>query len=95
MSAAQEDDKKPGDEGEAQIILKVKAQDRFEASFRMKRSAQLIKLMNASCERFCVDFNSFVFFFDGCRLLAGQTPDDLDMKDGDEIEAVLNLRGGP
>ncbi|KAL0843795.1 hypothetical protein Bca101_017041 [Brassica carinata] len=90
MSATQEDDKKPVDEGEARIILKVKIVDGYEVIFRMQRSAQLKKLMNAFCDRNFVDFDSIIFLFDGRPLRAEQTPDELDMKDGDEIEAMLN-----
>ncbi|KAG2333183.1 hypothetical protein Bca52824_004363 [Brassica carinata] len=95
MSATQEDDKKPVDEGEARIILKVKIVDGYEVIFRMQRSAQLKKLMNAFCDRNFVDFDSIIFLFDGRPLRAEQTPDELDMKDGDEIEAMLNQSGGP
>ncbi|CAH8363486.1 unnamed protein product [Eruca vesicaria subsp. sativa] len=95
MSATQEEDKKPRDQGEARIILKVKGPDGYEVTFRMQRSAQLKKLMDAFCDRVYVDLNSLVFLLDGRPLLPEQTPDELDMKDGDEIEAMLNLRGGP
>ncbi|KAJ1430374.1 Ubiquitin-like domain superfamily [Sesbania bispinosa] len=47
------------------------------------------KLMNAYFERKSVGFNSIAFLFDGCRLRAVQTPDELEMEDGDEIDAIL------
>ncbi|CAD5329166.1 unnamed protein product [Arabidopsis thaliana] len=102
MSANQEEDKKPGDGG-AHINLKVKGQvslflllilDGNEVFFRIKRSTQLKKLMNAYCDRQSVDMNSIAFLFDGRRLRAEQTPDELDMEDGDEIDAMLHQTGG-
>ncbi|KAF3943126.1 hypothetical protein CMV_030279 [Castanea mollissima] len=46
----QEEDKKPTDQS-AHINLKVKGQDGNEVFFRIKRSTQLKKLMNAYCDR--------------------------------------------
>ncbi|KAI3729178.1 hypothetical protein L6452_17829 [Arctium lappa] len=65
-----DEDKKPdtgGDQG-AHINLKVKGQDDNEVIFRIKRSTQLKKLMNAYCDRQSVELNSIAFLFDGRRL---------------------------
>ncbi|KAK4768031.1 hypothetical protein SAY87_003172 [Trapa incisa] len=88
----QEVDKKP-DLGN-HINLKVKSQDGSEIFFRIRKSAQLRKLMNAYCDRNSVDPNSIVFLFDGRRLRGDQTPDELEMVDGDEIDAMLHQTGG-
>lgn len=45
--------------------------------FRIKRSTQLKKLMNAYCERQSVDIASIAFLFDGRRLRGEQTPDEV------------------
>jgi small ubiquitin-related modifier len=45
--------------------------------FRIKRSTQLKKLMNAYCDRQSVDMNAIAFLFDGRRLRAEQTPDEV------------------
>ncbi|GAU22751.1 hypothetical protein TSUD_129630 [Trifolium subterraneum] len=92
--ANNEEDKKPTDQGGAHINLKVKGQDGNEVFFRIKRSTQLKKLMNAYCDRQSVDFNAIAFLFDGRRLRAEQTPDELEMEDGDEIDAMLHQTGG-
>ncbi|KAK2648998.1 hypothetical protein Ddye_016487 [Dipteronia dyeriana] len=74
----QEEDKKPNDQsGQAHINLKVKGQDGNEVFFRIKRSTQLKKLMNAYCDRQSVEINSIAFLFDGRRLRAEQTPDEV------------------
>ncbi|RZC00291.1 Small ubiquitin-related modifier 2 isoform B [Glycine soja] len=75
---SQEEEKKPSDQG-AHINLKVKGQDGNEVFFRIKRSTQLKKLMNAYCDRQSVDFNSIAFLFDGRRLRAEQTPDEVNL----------------
>ncbi|KAM3302540.1 small ubiquitin-related modifier 1 isoform X1 [Capsicum chacoense] len=82
----QENDKKPA----GHINLKVKSQDGNEVFFRIKRSTQLKKLVNAYCDRQSVDLNAIVFLFDG----PDQTPDELEMDDGDEIDAMLHQTGG-
>ncbi|CAI0379379.1 unnamed protein product [Linum tenue] len=73
----QEEDKKPAD-GAAHINLKVKGQGN-EVFFRIKRSTQLKKLMGAYCDRQSVDLNSIAFLFDGRRLRAEQTPDEVSV----------------
>ncbi|KAH6795787.1 hypothetical protein C2S51_036773 [Perilla frutescens var. frutescens] len=88
-----EDDKKPADSS-VHINLKVKGQEGNEVFFRIKRNTQLKKLMNAYCDRQSVEFNSIAFLFDGRRLRAEQTPDELEMEDGDEIDAMLHQTGG-
>ncbi|KAL4192673.1 hypothetical protein AMTRI_Chr06g195430 [Amborella trichopoda] len=87
--ATNEEEKKPVDQS-AHINLK----DGNEVFFRIKRSTQLRKLMTAYCDRQSVDFNSIAFLFDGRRLRGEQTPDELEMEDGDEIDAMLHQTGG-
>lgn len=54
-------------------------QDGNEVFFRIKRSTQLKKLMNAYCDRQSVELNSIAFLFDGRRLRAEQTPDEVPL----------------
>ena len=49
--------------------------------------------MSAYSGRQSVELNSIAFLFDGCRLRGEQTPDELEMKDGDEINAMLHQTG--
>ncbi|KAL9257391.1 Small ubiquitin-related modifier 1-like protein [Drosera capensis] len=90
-----EEEKKTGGGGEAaHINLKVKGQNGNEVFFRIKRNTQLKKLMNAYCDRESQDINAIAFLFDGRRLRGDQTPNDLEMEDGDEIDAMLHQTGG-
>ncbi|KAL2523729.1 Small ubiquitin-related modifier 1 [Abeliophyllum distichum] len=89
----QEEDKKPAD-SPAHINVKVKGQDGNEVFFRIKRISQLKKLMETYCDRQSVDINAIAFLFDGRRLRPEQTPDELEMEDGDEIDAMLHQTGG-
>eukprot|EP00245_Coleochaete_scutata_P007834 TRINITY_DN23615_c0_g1_i1.p1 TRINITY_DN23615_c0_g1~~TRINITY_DN23615_c0_g1_i1.p1 ORF type:complete len:103 (+),score=36.30 TRINITY_DN23615_c0_g1_i1:102-410(+) len=86
------EEKKP--EGGNHINLKVKGQDGNEVFFRIKSTATFKKLMTAYCDRQSLDMNSIAFLFDGRRLRSEQTPEELEMEDGDEIDAMLHQQGG-
>eukprot|EP00244_Chara_vulgaris_P011647 TRINITY_DN5873_c0_g1_i2.p1 TRINITY_DN5873_c0_g1~~TRINITY_DN5873_c0_g1_i2.p1 ORF type:complete len:102 (-),score=28.90 TRINITY_DN5873_c0_g1_i2:144-449(-) len=86
------EEKKPSEGNH--LNLKVKGQDGNEVFFRIKKTTTLKKLMTAYCERQSVDMNSIAFLFDGRRLQADQTPEELSMEDGDEIDAMLHQTGG-
>ncbi|CAM8998014.1 unnamed protein product [Rhodiola kirilowii] len=89
--AATEDDKKPMEQN---INLKVKGQDGIEVFCRIKSSTPLKKLMGAYCAKQSVELNSIAFIFDGRRLHGDHTPDEWEMEDGDEIDAMLHQTGG-
>ncbi|XP_061968340.1 small ubiquitin-related modifier 1-like [Populus nigra] len=80
--------------GNINLVSCLEAVDGNDVLFRIKRSTQLKKLMNAYCDRQSVEINSIAFLFDGRRLRGEQTPDELDMEDGDEIDAMLHQTGG-
>ncbi|CAL5353670.1 unnamed protein product [Camellia sinensis] len=96
----QSEDQKPNmaDQSQSnQLNIKVKNQVRQEGNevyFRIKRNTQLCKLMTAYCDRQSLDPKSIVFLFDGRRIHAEQTPDQLGMEDCDEVDAMLHQTGG-
>ncbi|KAA8524745.1 hypothetical protein F0562_011168 [Nyssa sinensis] len=75
------------------LFLSV-SKDGSEVMFKIKRSTQLKKLMKAYCDRQSVELNSIAFLFDGRRIRGEQTPDELEMEDDDEIDAMLHQTGG-
>jgi hypothetical protein len=75
-------------------VAECNMQDGGEVFFRIKSTATLKKLMHAYCDRQSVDPQSIAFLFDGRRLRAEQTPAELEMEDGDEIDAMLHQTGG-
>jgi small ubiquitin-related modifier len=88
-------------DGEDTIHLKVKSQENDEVFFKIKRSTQLGKLMQKYCERQGVSFtdqisnlNNVRFLYDGERILEKNTPNDLNMQSGDEIDVVIEQVGG-
>merc|ERR1719200_79426 len=69
------------------LNLKVKSQDGNEVYFKVKKTTQLGKLMNAYCSRVGKDMSTVRFLFDGERIQNEATPEQLDMEDEDEIDA--------
>ena len=65
------------------VNLKVVMQNGNEVYFKCKVSTPLQKLMHAFCNRQGVSMNSVRFLFDGNRIDETQTPQQLDMEDGE------------
>ncbi|KXL42079.1 hypothetical protein M433DRAFT_94349 [Acidomyces richmondensis BFW] len=75
--------------------LNIKVTDgNNEVFFKIKRSTQLKKLMDAFCERQGKEFRSCRFLFDGQRVNATDNPESLDMTDGDVLEVHQEQIGG-
>jgi len=89
-----EEEKKPDPSAAGQLNLKVVTQDGNEIFFKCKQTTPLQKLMQAFCNRQGVALNSVRFLFDGARLSPNQTPQELDMEDGDVIDVMVEQQGG-
>jgi len=75
--------------------LNIKVTDNNnEVFFKIKRTTALKKLMDAFCERQGKAPNSVRFLFDGSRVNPADSPDSLDMQDGDTLEVHQEQIGG-
>ncbi|PKX94283.1 SUMO family protein SMT3 [Aspergillus novofumigatus IBT 16806] len=75
--------------------LNIKVTDNNnEVFFKIKRTTQLKKLMDAFCERQGKQLSTVRFLFDGTRVRPEDTPDSLDMADGDTLEVHQEQIGG-
>ncbi|OLN94226.1 Ubiquitin-like protein SMT3 [Colletotrichum chlorophyti] len=75
--------------------LNIKVTDNNnEVFFKIKRSTKLDKLMTAFCERQGKAINSVRFLFEGQRVQPTDTPDTLEMADGDTLEVHQEQVGG-
>merc|ERR1712166_460076 len=81
------------DSGE-HLNLKVKSPDGNEVYFKVKKSTQFSKVMSAYCKKVGADMDNVRFLFDGQRIRPDHTPEDLDMEDEDEIDAMVTQTGG-
>ena len=64
------------------------------ATFRVKRSRPLSRVMDAFYERKGLDAGTGRFVFDGHRVQRDDTPASLDIKDGDSIDCFVEQIGG-
>ncbi|KAF5189268.1 Small ubiquitin-related modifier [Thalictrum thalictroides] len=76
------------------VNLKVKGQDGKEVFFRVKRNIHLGKLLSLYCEKQSLEFNAIAFLYDGRYIKKKNTPAQLGMEDGDEIDAMLHQMSG-
>ncbi|KAI9331478.1 Senp1 covalent complex with sumo-2, partial [Obelidium mucronatum] len=76
------------------INLKVLGSDGNEIAFKIKRTTPLSKLMDAYSSKTGVDPRSVRFMLDGNRLNPTDTPDSLEMEDGDQIQTTITQVGG-
>ncbi|MCJ1354504.1 MAG: hypothetical protein MMC33_004493 [Icmadophila ericetorum] len=75
--------------------LNIKVTDNNnEVFFKIKRTTALKKLMDAFCDRQGKQPNTVRFLFDGARVQATDTPEILDMADGDTLEVHQEQIGG-
>ncbi|KAI0111542.1 ubiquitin-like protein [Daldinia grandis] len=75
--------------------LNIKVTDNNnEVFFKIKRSTKLEKLMTAFCERQGKVVDSVRFLFEGQRVQKSDTPDSLEMADGDTLEVHQEQVGG-
>ena len=75
------------------LDLKVVTQAGTEIFFKCKQTTPLSKLMNAFCQRQGINAASVRFLFDGQRLNPQQTPQELEMEDGDVVDVMVEQQG--
>ncbi|PWY89797.1 ubiquitin-like modifier [Aspergillus heteromorphus CBS 117.55] len=84
-----------GDAPAAVEHLNIKVTDNNnEVFFKIKRTTQLKKLMDAFCDRQGKQASTVRFLFDGTRVRPEDTPDTLEMADGDTLEVHQEQIGG-
>jgi small ubiquitin-related modifier len=76
------------------ISIKVTGADGSEVHFRLRPTAPLEKLFAAYCERQAVGRPAVRFMYDGVRIRGTETPQLLQMADGDVIDAHVEQTGG-
>lgn len=76
------------------VNVSVVGPDNTTLKFKIKRSATLEKLMLAFCENRGHQADGIRFLYDGARVRPEDTADDLELEDGDTIDAMLAQIGG-
>lgn len=89
------DTEAPKDEKPDAVHINLKVSDgSSDIYFKIKRSTPMRRLMDAFCKRQGKDMSSLRFLIDGTRVLPENTPEELDLEDGDVIEAHREQTGG-
>jgi len=84
----------PKDEAQPEHLNIKVTDNNNEVFFKIKRQTALGKLMQAFCDRQGKNIQSCRFLFDGTRVTAQDTPETLDMADGDTLEVHQEQIGG-
>jgi small ubiquitin-related modifier len=63
-------------------------------AFKVKKHTPFQKIFDAYINKLTLDKNAVRFKFDGANILGTQTPDGLEMEDGDVIDVVMSQIGG-
>ena len=76
------------------LNIRIRDQTGEETFFKVKKTTKLDKVFNAYSTRKGVAATSLRFLFDGSRVRGDQTPADIDMEDGDQLDCMLEQQGG-
>jgi Ubiquitin-2 like Rad60 SUMO-like len=85
---------KPEDQAPTQLNVKVVDQDGNDLFFKIKKHTTLKKVMDAYCQRQGKTRGLVRFLFEGQRIQDNDTPETLEMEDGDMIQVFLEQQGG-
>ncbi|KAK3007266.1 hypothetical protein RJ639_017687 [Escallonia herrerae] len=69
-------------------------QDGNPVFFRINRDTKLLKVLTTFCSKKKLEYQTVQFIYNGERLNVTKTPNDLDMYNTDEIEAMVHQTGG-
>ncbi|KAI6879179.1 hypothetical protein KC318_g18158 [Hortaea werneckii] len=84
----------PATPAQDQLTLKFRDMNGFSIDFKLKPITKLGKAMTAFSARLQKDTKELRFLSEGRRVLPDQTPSDLELEDGDEIDVHMEQIGG-
>ena len=83
-------DVKPGE----QLTVSIKDQSGEMMHFKIKKTTKMSKVFDAYASRKGQARPSLRFMLDGRRVTDEQTPGELGLEDGDQLDAVMEQTGG-
>ncbi|KAK4425245.1 Small ubiquitin-related modifier 2 [Sesamum alatum] len=88
--------KKPSNEESvvSKIALSIKSQDGDVVYYRFPRSKKIQYLLTSYCKQKKLNYDTIAFVYDGRRVKSSRTPAELEMDDGDSIDAMMHQNGG-
>ena len=93
---ADSEDKKPEKKegGEGSLNIRIRDQTGEETFYKVKYTTKFDTIFNKYATRKGICVASLRFLFDGSRVRGDQTPADIDMEDGDQLDCMLEQQGG-
>eukprot|EP01066_Platyproteum_vivax_P012424 Platyproteum_vivax@DN5647_c0_g1_i1.p1 len=89
------EDTNPQKEGSADhLTIKVKNAQGEEVQFRVKKTTVFKRIIQAYCSRLGQAESTVRFLFDGERIQADATPEQLGMENEDVVDALVEQTGG-
>lgn len=88
ITSREDKGKRPMEESDY-ITLSIKSEEGGEISYTIERSSKLQVITDDYCDRQNKCPEDIVFSFNGGNLDGRHTPDDLEMEDGDQIDAAI------
>jgi hypothetical protein len=76
------------------MCITIRDGEGVEMTFRVKKTTKMKKLMSNYCEKHGVAYGTYRFTLDGKRINEDDTPESLQMEDGDCVDAFLYQQGG-
>ena len=73
------------------LNIRVRDATGSETFFKIKKTTKMHKIFHAWCTRMGKPVTAFRFLFDGQRVDGEQTAEDIDMEDGDQIDALYEV----
>lgn len=74
--------------------IKIKYQQEGETFFKIQPTTKLGKVFRAYCDKHSINSGSIRFLLQGTRIQDKDTPESLEMTDGDGIQAMIEQQGG-
>ncbi|KAL0283933.1 UNVERIFIED_CONTAM: Small ubiquitin-related modifier 2, partial [Sesamum angustifolium] len=68
--------------------------DGDEVYYRFPRDKKLQHLFSSYCKQKKLNYDAIAFVHDGKRVKASKTPVEMEMEDGDSIDAMMHQDGG-
>ncbi|KAK4386218.1 Small ubiquitin-related modifier 2 [Sesamum angolense] len=69
-------------------------EDRDEVYYRFPRDKKLQHLFSSYCKQKKLNYDAIAFVHDGKRVKASKNPVEMEMEDGDSIDAMMHQDGG-
>lgn len=76
-----------------QLTIRIKDQTGEETFYKVKKTTKLENVLDAYATRRGVPVDSLRFLFSGSRVHGDQTPADIEMVDGDQLDCMLEQGG--